>query len=55
MGLDLLQSLAFGFRQEKRGRDEINDGATGEKKNMVEYPYLPTVGKKTAAIVVETA
>jgi hypothetical protein len=44
--LDFLERLTFGFWQEKCGRDQVKYGACSEAE---------TVGRNTAAIVVETA
>jgi len=57
MFLDFLSSvLPFVFRQEECRSDEIDHGAAREnKKTSWSSPYLPTVGRKTAAMVVEMA
>ena len=52
VSFDLLERPALGFGQKERRRHEIDHGAAGKKRNIVQYPWLPTTGKKTAAIVV---
>jgi len=49
------QRLAFGFRQEERGGDEINHRAAGEDEEHRCVAVLPTLGRKITAMVEETA